>query len=74
VAPEVLLFAGAGILTLAAFTTLILVPAVGSFGRTWEKITAGLLSLVILVVLVTLGVAIGFTIIWFWDEISPLFS
>lgn len=72
--PEALLFAGAGLISLLAFTTLILVPAIGSFGRGWEKATAVLLSVLVLVALVAIGIAIGVAVIYFWDEISKFFS
>ena len=71
-APEVLIFGGAGIISLFAFATLILVPAIGSFGRGWEKATAALLSLIVLVALVAIGVAIGVAIVYYWDDISQL--
>ena len=48
---EYLLFGGAGLISVLAFAALILVPALGSFGRTWEKATAVLLSLFVLVAL-----------------------
>jgi hypothetical protein len=70
--PEVLLFGGAGLISLIAFTTLILVPAIGSFGRGWEKATAAVLSLIVLVALVLIGVAIGVAVIYFWDDIANL--
>jgi hypothetical protein len=72
--PEILLFGGAGLISLLAFTTLILVPAIGSFGRGWEKATAVLLSLIVLFALVAIGIAIGVTVIYFWDDISSFFS
>ncbi len=72
--PEILLFGGAGLISLLAFATLILVPAIGSFGRGWEKATAVLLSLLVLVALVAIGIAIGVTVIYFWDDISSFFS
>jgi hypothetical protein len=72
--PELLIFAGAGVVTLVAFTALILVPAIGSFARGWEKVTAGFLSLIVLVALVGLGLAIGATIVYFWPDISQLFD
>lgn len=72
--PEILIFAGAGLVTLLAFTTLILVPAIGSFARVWEKATAVALSLIVLIALVGLGVAIGVTIVRFWPDISSLFG
>jgi uncharacterized membrane protein len=72
--PEVLLFGGAGLISLIAFTTLILVPAIGSFGRAWEKATAAVLSLIVLIALVLIGVAIGVAVIYFWDDIGKLFG
>lgn len=73
-APEVLIFGGAGLISLLAFAALILAPAIASFGRGWEKITAAALSLIVLVALVGLGVALGVTIVYYWDRISALFS
>lgn len=72
--PEVLLFGGAGLVSLVAFTTLILVPAIGSFGRGWEKATAVVLSLIVFIALIAIGAAIGVALIYFWDDISSLFG
>jgi len=69
---EYLLFGGAGLISLIAFTALILAPAVGSFGRTWEKATAVLLALFVLIALVLLGVALGVLVVYFWDDITDL--
>jgi len=71
---EYLLFGGAGAISLLAFTALILVPAIGSFGRGWEKATAALLSLLILAALVAIGVAVGIAIVFYWDEITGIFG
>ena len=71
---EYLLFGGAGLLSLLAFTALILVPAIGSFGRTWEKATAVLLSIFVLAALLLLGIALGLLIVYYWDEISKIFN
>ena len=71
---EVMIFAGAGLITLIAFTTLILVPAIGSFSRGWEKATAAALSLIVLLALVGLGLAIGVAIVYYWDDLSTLFG
>ena len=38
---EYYLFAAAGALSVCAFVGLILVPALGSYGRAWEKLVAG---------------------------------
>ncbi len=72
--PEILLFAGAGLISLLAFATLILVPAIGSFGKGWEKATAVFLSLLVFVVLVAIGAALGIAIVYYWDEISSIFG
>jgi hypothetical protein len=49
----------AGAVTLVAYGVFILVPAVASYGRTWERVAAGFLSLFILAALVGAGVGIG---------------
>jgi hypothetical protein len=67
---EYFLFGGAGVVTLLAFTALILVPAIGSYGRTWEKATAVVLSVFVLIVLVLIGVAIGVVIVYYWPQIT----
>ena len=67
---EYYLFGGAGLVSLLAFAALILAPAIGSYGRTWEKATAAALSLFVLVALVLIGVALGFVVVYFWDDIS----
>jgi hypothetical protein len=72
--PELMLFGAAGLISLLAFITLIFVPAVGSFGRSWEKATAALLSLIVLFALVAIGAAIGIAIIYFWDDLSAPFA
>jgi hypothetical protein len=71
---EYLLFGGAALVSVLAFMALILVPALGSYGRTWEKATAALLSLFVLIALIGLGVALGVLIVYFWDDIYGLFS
>lgn len=71
---EYLLFGGAVLISLLAFAALILVPALGSYGRTWEKATAALLSLFVLAALIGVGVAVGVAIVYFWDDIYGLFT
>lgn len=72
IAPEYLLFGGAGLISLLAFTVLILAPAIGSFGRPWEKATAATLSIFILIALVAIGIAVGVAIVYFWNDISSI--
>ena len=70
IAPEYWLFGGAAAISLIAYVALILVPAIGSFGRAWEKTAAGFLSLFVLVSLVALGVAAGLSVVYFWPDIK----
>jgi hypothetical protein len=71
---EYFLFGGAGLVSLLAFAALILVPAIGSFGRTWEKATAVLVSVFVLLALLAIGVALGVAIVYYWDDITELFG
>lgn len=70
---EYYLFGIAGLLSLCAFVALILAPALGSYGRVWEKIVAGFLSLFVLAALVLIGLVIGVVIFINWDQISTWF-
>lgn len=69
-----LIFGGAGLISLVAFATLILAPTIGSFGRTWEKATAALVSVFVLAALIAVGVAIGIAIVYYWEDITRLFG
>ena len=55
-------------LALAGYVGLILIPAWTSYGRWWERFAAAFLTLYILGVLVGIGAAIGFGIIYTYDE------
>jgi ABC-type transport system involved in multi-copper enzyme maturation permease subunit len=70
---EYILFGAAGVISLLAFGALILAPAIGSFGRTWEKVAAVMVSVFVLVALVAVGVALGIAIVYYWDDINELF-
>ena len=59
VSPTQISLAVASVVTLAAYAVFIFVPAWSSYGRLWEKIAAGFLSLFILAALVMVGVGIG---------------
>jgi hypothetical protein len=67
---EYYLFGVAGLLTISVFIGLILWPALGSYGRAWEKIVAGFLSLFVLAALVLIGLVLGVVIFLNWDKIS----
>lgn len=67
---EYYVFGAAGLVSLAAFVGLILVPALGSYGRAWEKFAAGFLSLFVLAALVIVGLIAGGVVFYYWDDIS----
>jgi hypothetical protein len=69
---EYYLFAAAALISLAAFVGLILVPALGSYGRGWEKFAAGFVSLFVLAALVLIGIAIGVIVFYEWDQITEI--
>lgn len=69
---EYLLFGAAGLISLVAFVSLILVPAVSSYGRIWEKAAAGFLSLFVLAALVLVGVVLGLAIVYYYNDIVNL--
>ena len=66
---EYLLFGVAGLICLVAFVGLILVPAVSSYGRIWEKTAAGILSLFVLAALIVIGVVLGLAIVVNYNNI-----
>ncbi len=52
----------------AGYLAFILVPAVSAYGRIWEKIAAGFLTLFILAALVGIGTSLGLAIVWSYDR------
>jgi hypothetical protein len=66
---QYLLFGAAGLISLIAFITLILSPALSSYGRIWEKTAAGFLSLFVLFVLVVIGVVVGLLFVYYYNDI-----
>ncbi|HEY5708490.1 MAG TPA: hypothetical protein VIS51_03775 [Solirubrobacterales bacterium] len=69
---EYVLFGVAGLVALTAFVGLILVPAIGSYGRLWEKTAAGVLSLFVLAALILIGVVLGLAVVYYYNDISNL--
>jgi len=61
-----LVAAGAGVVSLALFAGLILVPAWSSYSRMWERLAATVLSLYVLAVLVGVGVVAALAAVYFW--------
>jgi hypothetical protein len=61
-----LVAAGAGLVSLALFAGLILVPAWSSYSRVWERLAATVLSLYVLAVLIGVGVVGALAVVYFW--------
>jgi hypothetical protein len=57
----------AGALVLACWLLLIALPAARCYGRMWEKLAAGVLTLYVLGTLLGIGAAIGLAIVWTYD-------
>jgi hypothetical protein len=64
---EITLAIAAG-LTVSCYAGLILMPALRCYGRVWEKVAAGFLTLFILGTLMGAGSAIGLAIVWSYDR------
>jgi hypothetical protein len=71
---EYLLFGIAGLISLVAFVGLILVPALSSFGRVWEKAAAGFLSLFVFAALILIGVVLGLAVVYYYNDIVSLLN
>jgi hypothetical protein len=69
---EYVLFGATGLLCLVVFVGLILIPAVSSYGRIWEKAVAGLLSVFLLAALVSIGAVLGIAIVLNYDTLIDL--
>jgi len=59
-----------GLLALAAYVGLILVPAVTSYSVWWQRVGAAFLSVYVLAAFVLAGIGGGAGIVWFWDRIQ----
>jgi hypothetical protein len=57
----------AALLALACYVVLILAPATRCYGRVWEKLAAGFLTVYVLGTLLGIGAAIGLAIVWTYD-------
>jgi len=64
---ELTLALSAGVIG-AGYLSLILAPAWQCYGRLWEKIAAGFLTLFILATLMGTGAAVGLAVVWTYDQ------
>jgi hypothetical protein len=62
-------FIAAGAVCVIAYVSLILIPAVESYGRAWEKVTAGILSLFVLTSMVVFGTGIGLMVFYYSNDL-----
>lgn len=69
---QYLLYGIAAAFCLVVFVTLILSPALSSYGRVWEKAAAGFLSIFVLLALVLVGVVIGLVFVYYYNDITKL--
>jgi multisubunit Na+/H+ antiporter MnhC subunit len=67
---QYLLYGVAAAICLVVFVTLILQPALSSYGRIWEKAAAGFLSVFVLAALVIGGVVIGLVVVYYYTDIT----
>ena len=61
--------AAAGVLSVAAWVVLILVPAWAAYSRVWERLLATVLSLYVLAAFVLVGAGVGAAFLWYWDDL-----
>ncbi|HET7445513.1 MAG TPA: hypothetical protein VFJ57_12745 [Solirubrobacterales bacterium] len=67
---QYVLWGAAGLVCLVTFVALILVPAVSSYGRIWEKAAASFLAVFVLATLLLSGIVIGLVVVYYWTEIN----
>lgn len=60
---------GCGVICLAAFITLVVVPALSSYRRVWERAAAFVLSLYVFGAVVGVGLAAGALIVIEWPRV-----
>jgi hypothetical protein len=59
-----------GVLGLAAYVGLILVPAWGSYSRLWQRLAASFLSLFVLAALLGIGLLGAGGVLWLYDHFA----
>lgn len=64
-----IVLAFAGVAGFACFAVLILAPAWTSYGRTWERFAAAVLSVFVLAAFAGTGIGIGLIVLYYWDQI-----
>jgi hypothetical protein len=57
-----------GVAGMAAFVGLILVPAVGAYTRTWQRVVAVALSFYVFASMVGIGLLGAVGVLWIWGR------
>jgi len=60
---------GCGVITLAAWIGLLVVPAWTSYSRLWERLAATFLTLYVLAAVLVVGGLLGALLALRWDEV-----
>ena len=57
-----------GVIGIAAFVGMILVPAVGAYERIWQRFVAAVLSVYVLAAMLGLGLLGAVGVVWLWGR------
>jgi hypothetical protein len=63
-----------GAIALGSFVYFIFVPALGAYGRVWEKLAASVLTLFVAAAFVGSGLGAGLVLVYYWDSIAGVFG
>jgi hypothetical protein len=69
-----MILVGAGVLGLGAFGWFIFMPALTAYGRVWERVAAGVLTLFVLAAFAGTGLVAGLVVVYYWDSIIGVFN
>jgi hypothetical protein len=64
-----LIVGGAGVLSLAAWVGLIVVPAWTAYARVWERLAALVMSVYVLAALLLAGALLGAAVLYYYDQL-----
>lgn len=59
-----------GVLGLAAYVGLIVVPAWSAYSRVWQRMAATFMTLYVLAACLLVGVGCAAAIVYFWDRLT----
>lgn len=66
--PTQIALVAAGIVAYIAYVVFILAPAWSSYGRLWERVAAGFMSLYVLAAVIGVGAALGVLVVLSYDR------